>query len=191
MLSFIKKEGKMSAVIPYHRVNVLTGIKSARLIEDAAEYASLIQKAKRPLLVLGPRLLEWSLDGRLLLEYALEIAKTANIPTCATSHVRKKMVELGVKPDSVYDAVEIVNALKDPDWRGVRKEGNHDLVIFFGIRSDLGEQSLSVLKHFAPHLKTMTLCKFYFPHANYSLPNFRKDEQWKDFLDSLVECLKK
>ena len=181
----------MSAVIPYHRVNVLTGIKSARLIEDPAEYDNLIKKAKRPLLVLGPLLLKGSLDGKLLLEYALEIAKAANIPICATSHVRAKLTELGVKPDSVYDAVEIINALKDPDWRGVRKEGNHDLVLFFGIRSDLGEQGLSVLKHFAPHLKTMTLCKYYFPNANYSLPNFRKDEQWKAFLESLVDNLKK
>ncbi|MCK4403149.1 MAG: CO dehydrogenase/acetyl-CoA synthase complex subunit epsilon [Dehalococcoidia bacterium] len=182
----------MSAMIPFHRVNVLTGIKSARLIEDAAEYANLIQKAKRPLWVLGPLLSEWALDGKLLIEYALEIAKAANIPICATAHVKGKMVELGVKPDSVYDAVEIVNALKDPDWRGVKKEGNHDLVIFFGIRSDLEEQCLSVLKHFAfNHLKTMTLDKYYFPHANYSLPNFRKDEQWKAFLEDLISELKK
>jgi acetyl-CoA decarbonylase/synthase complex subunit epsilon len=101
------------------------------------------------------------------------------------------MAELRVKPDSFYDTVEIINALKDPNWRGVKKEGNHDLVLFFGIRSDLGEQGLSVLKHFAPHLKTMTLCKYYFPHANYSLPNFRKDEQWKAFLESLIDNLKK
>ncbi len=181
----------MSAVIPYHRVNVLTGIKSARLIEDAREYANLIQKAKRPLIVLGPRLLEWSLNGKLLLQYALDIAKTINIPICATAQVKGKMVELGVKPDSVYDAVEIVNALKDPDWKGVRKEGNHDLILFLGIRTDLGEQSLSVLKHFAPHLKTMTLCKFYYPHANYSLPNFKKDEQWKGFLEELIANLRK
>jgi acetyl-CoA decarbonylase/synthase complex subunit epsilon len=179
------------SVIPYHRVNVLTGIKSARLIEDAAEYASLILKAKRPLLVLGPLLIKWSLDGKLLLDYALDIAKAANIPICATSHVKAKMAERGVNPDSVYEAVEIINALKDPNWQGVRKEGNHDLVLFFGIRSDLGEQGLSVLKHFAPHLKTMTLCKYYFPHANYSLPNFRKDEQWKAFLESLIDNLKK
>ncbi len=78
-------------VLPLHRVNVLTGTKAARVIEDAEEYASLIQRAKRPLLVLGPRLLESSLDGKLLLEYALEIAKTANIPICATAHVRGKM----------------------------------------------------------------------------------------------------
>ena len=179
------------AVIPFHRVNVLTGIKAARIIEDPSEYAAFIQKAKRPLLILGPLLCEWSLDGKLLIDYALEIAKAADIPICATAHVKAKLTELGVTPDSVYDAVEIANALKDPDWRGVRKEGNHDLVLFFGIRSDLAEQTLSVLKHFAPHLKTMTLCKFYYPNANYYLPNFRKDKQWKAFLEDLIADLKK
>lgn len=175
----------------FHRVNVLTGIKAARIMEDPVGYADLIRKAQRPLLVLGARLLEWSLDGKLLLEYALEIAKTRNIPICATAHVRGKMMELGVEPDSVYDAVEIVNHLKDPEWKGVRKEGNHDLIIFFGIRTDLGEQSLSVLKHFAPHLRTMTLCRYVYPNADYSLPNFRKDDKWKEFLESLIDNLKK
>jgi len=179
------------AQIPFHRVNVMTGIKAARVIEDPSQYASFIQKAKRPLLVLGPLLSEWSLDGKLLIDYALEIAKAANIPICATAQVKAKLTELEVTPDSVYDAVEIANALKDPDWRGVRKEGNHDLVLFFGIRTDLAEQTLSVLKHFAPHLKTMTLCKFYYPNANYSLPNFRKDEKWKAFLEDLIADLKK
>ncbi len=181
----------MSAVLPRHRVNVLTGIKSAKLIEDAAEYADFIKKAKRPLLVIGPLLLESLPDGKLLLEYALDIAKAARIPICATAQTRGKIVELGVQPDSLYDAVEIVNALKDPDWRGVKKEGNHDLVLFFGIRSDLGNQGLSTLKHFAPHLKTMTLCKHYFPHASYSLPNFKKDAKWQEFLESLIADLRK
>jgi acetyl-CoA decarbonylase/synthase complex subunit epsilon len=180
------------AEIPFHRVNVMTGIKSARVIEDPSQYADFIQKAKRPLLVLGPLLSQWSLDGKLLIEYALQIANAANIPICATAQVKAKLTELGVKPDSVYDAVEIANALKDPDWRGVKKEGNHDLVLFFGIRSDLEEQCLSVLKHFAfTHLKTMTLDKYYFPNANYSLPNFRKDKQWKVFLEDLIADLKK
>jgi acetyl-CoA decarbonylase/synthase complex subunit epsilon len=181
----------MSAVIPRHRVNVLTGIKSARLIEDPVEYANLIKKAKRPLLVVGPLLQVSTDDGKILMEYALDIAKAADIPICATAQTKGKIVELGVQPDFVYDTVEIVNALKDPEWRGVRKEGNHDLVIFFGIRSDLGNQSLSTLKHFAPHLKTMTLCKHYFPHANYSLPNFKKDAKWQEFLKSLIADLKK
>ncbi|MCK5181386.1 MAG: hypothetical protein KAQ73_02495, partial [Dehalococcoidia bacterium] len=80
----------MSAVIPRHRVNVLTGIKAARLIEDPVEYANLIKKAKRPLLVVGPLLLTSMADGKLLLEYALDIAKVANIPICATAHTRGK-----------------------------------------------------------------------------------------------------
>lgn len=181
----------MSAIIPRHRVNVLTGIKSAKLVEDPADYANLIKKAKRPLLVVGPLLLASTGEGKVLMEYALDIAKACNIPTCATAQSRGKMVELGVNPDSVYDLVEIVNALKDPDWKGVRKEGNHDLVIFFGIRSDLENQGLSTLKHFAPHLKTMTLCKDYFPHANYSLTNFKKDAKWLGFLEGLVANLKK
>lgn len=192
-----KQEGSelergIKMVIPLHRVNVLTGIKSARVVEDASQYASLIRKARRPLLVLGPLLEQWSLDGRLAIDYALEIARAVNVPLCATATLKGKMVELGAKPDSVYDGVEIVNHLKDPEWSGVRKEGNHDLVIFFGIRSDLEEQLLSVLKHFAfGHLKTMTLDKYYFPHANYSLPNFRKETQWKAFLESLISELGK
>jgi acetyl-CoA decarbonylase/synthase complex subunit epsilon len=181
----------MSAVIPRHRVNVLTGIKSAKLIEDPAEYANLIKKAKRPLLVVGPLLLASTADGKVLMQYALDIAKAGNIPICATAQTRGKMVELGVEPNWVYDVVEIANALKEPSWQGVKKEGNHDLVMFFGIRSDLGNQSLSTLKHFAPHLKTMTLCKHYFPHANYSLPNFKKDAKWLEFLEGLIANLEK
>jgi acetyl-CoA decarbonylase/synthase complex subunit epsilon len=178
-------------VIPLHRVNVLTGTKSGIAIDSAQDYADLIRRAKRPLLVIGPLLLASLPDGKLLLEYALDIAKAAGIPICATAQTKGKIVELGVQPDCVYDVVEIINALKDPDWKGVKKEGNHDLVIFFGIRADLGNQGLSTLKHFAPHLKTMTLCKHYLPHANYSLPNFKKDTDWQEFLEKLIANLKK
>jgi len=177
-------------VMPLHRVNVLTGIKSAIVLDDPSEYAALIKQARRPLLVLGPKLLENPFGEKILLEYALELAKAANMPTCATAHIRAKMMELGVKPDSEYDDVEIINHLKDPQWKGVRKEGNHDLVLFFGIRTDLGNQGLSALKHFAPHLRTMTLCKYVFPNADYSLPNFRNDGVWKAFLEELISSLK-
>jgi CO dehydrogenase/acetyl-CoA synthase epsilon subunit len=43
----------MTMTLPYHRVNVLTGTKAARIIEDASEYAHLIKRANRPLLLLG------------------------------------------------------------------------------------------------------------------------------------------
>ncbi len=178
-----------TGALPFHHVNTLTGTKSARLIEDPGEYAYYIKRANRPLLVIGPRTLTVILGEKLLLEYAVAIAKSGNIPVCATAHTKKKLVELGIEPASSYDIMEILNHLKDPSWKGVKGEGNHDLVLFIGIRTDLATQGLSTLKHFAPHLKTMTLCKYYYPHAGYSLPNYKKDDRWKEFLETLIEKL--
>ena len=39
-------------------------------------------------------------------------------------------MERDVHPDSNYDIIEIINHLQDPEWRGVKKEGNHDLIVF-------------------------------------------------------------
>lgn len=180
----------LAPLMPFHRVNIMTGTKIASLVEDPKEYGRIIKKSERPLLLLGPKLLSIKLGDKFLLDYALEIASAKNIPMCATSHVVSKLRERGVKPDSEYDIMEIINALKRPEWKGVRGEGNHDLVIFFGFRTDIGEQGLSTLKHFAPHLKTMTLCKYFYPNADYSLPNIRKDEKWKEFLEGLIQNLK-
>ncbi len=176
--------------LPYYRVNTARYTKVARVAGEAAEWADLIKKAKRPLLVIGPRALEHKIGDKLHLEYCLELAKAANIPICATAHTRKRILELGVTPESAYDTVEIINALKDPQWKGVRREGNHDLVIFSGIRCDLAERGLATLKHFAPHLKTMALCRFGHPNADYSLPIMRKDEEWRAFPDSLIAALR-
>lgn len=181
---------QLSPILPLHRVNTLTGTRTSRTVEEAKDIVRQIKKAKRPLLVIGPLTTKVILGEKLLIEYAIEIAKAGGIPICATATTKAKLLEYGVKPDSVYDVVEIVNALKDPDWKGVRGEGNHDLVIFLGIRSDLANQGLSTLKHFAPHLSTLTLCKYYYVHADYSLPNLRKDEQWKSILEGIVEGLK-
>ena len=176
--------------VPLHKVNVLTGTKSAKEIDNAEEYAAIIKKAKNPLMVMGPKLCEGCLGDKPLIDYALEIAQAANAPICATANVKGKLVEKDVKPDSEYDTMEILNSLKKPEWKGVKGEGNHDLVLFFGIRTDMANQGLSVLKHYAPHVKTMTLCKYVFANADYSLPNIRKDDKWESFLGELISKLK-
>lgn len=174
--------------VPFFQVNVLTGFKGARVIENPKECADLIRKAKRPLLVIGPRAIEHYIGDKLHLAYCLELAEKVGIPICATAHVKKKMLELGKKPDSVYDVIEIIHFLKFQDWRGVKKEGNHDLVIFSGVRCDLAEQGLSTLKHFAPHLNTMALCRFSHPNADYALP-ILNPEKWKNYWDDLLKKL--
>jgi anaerobic carbon-monoxide dehydrogenase, CODH/ACS complex subunit epsilon len=175
---------------PHHLVNILTGVKGAQEVKDAKPLAQIIKRAARPLLVIGAQALEQSLGGRPFIDYLVEIARAGQIPICATAHTKKRLLELGITPESSYDLLEIINSVKDPAWKGVTGEGCHDLVIFGGVRTDLGNQGLSTLKHFAPHLKTMTLCKYYYPNAAFSLPNFRKDEEWKAFLDALIAALR-
>ena len=176
-------------VMPFHRVNVPTGTKIASIVEDGEQYAALIKKAKRPLLIVGPRCLVNILDGKPLIDWAITIARAAGMPICATAHTKKALLEKGYNPESSYDFVEILNALKNPDWKGVKGEGNHDLVLLLGIRTDLASAGLSTLKHYAPHLKTMTLCRYYFPNSDYSMPNFRKEDKWLEFLNAMIQNL--
>lgn len=179
----------MAATIAYHHVNVLTGIKTAKEVAEAEALATTIDKAERPLFVLGGSFIDYSLDGKPLVEYMIKLARAGKMPVVATAHTELALTRYGVVPENSYDAVELLNRLKDPDWKGVKKEGNHDLVVFLGFRTDFGNQSLSVLKHFAPHLKTMTLCKYYYPNADFSLGNIRKDEQWAQLLNDLIAKL--
>lgn len=174
---------------PYHRINVLTGLKGATVTKDSEQYANIIKTARRPLMVVGARIMASNGLERTLGDYVLDIADSREIPICATAESRKYLVALGWMPESTLDFIEIVNHLKKKRWKGLLGQGNHDLVIFAGIRSDLLEQGLSTLKHFAPHLKTMTMDNHVLPHANYSLPNWHKGKQWKKFLDGLVEAL--
>jgi len=173
-------------VKPYWNVNILTGSKTARIIDDPAQWADIIKKAIRPLYILGPDTVDRNIGERLFLDYCLDVAKAGKLPICATGHVRKKMLERDIRPDSNYDIIEIINHLQDPKWQGVKKEGNHDLILFSGVRCDLAERGLATLKHFAPHLKTMALCRFSHPNADYALPVIRKDSKWQEYFEILI-----
>jgi acetyl-CoA decarbonylase/synthase complex subunit beta len=176
----------MAATTAYHHVNVMTGLKAAKELTEAQAVVDTITKAERPLLILGGSNINYLLNEKPLVEYLIKLSRAGKIPMVATADTKLALTRYGVKPESTYDAVEIVHRLKDPEWKGVLKEGNHDLVMFCGFRSDLGTNALSVLKHFAPHLKTLTLCKYYYPNADFSLTNIRKDEQWAQLLEEVI-----
>ncbi|MBS3942984.1 MAG: CO dehydrogenase/acetyl-CoA synthase complex subunit epsilon [Dethiobacter sp.] len=176
-------------VMPYYKVNVLTGTKAAKVIADPAEGAAIIDRAKNPLYIFGPEVIATPVGDKLLIDYALKIAKARDIPICATAHVKKKMLEQGVVPDSTYDIIEIIHFLKDKEWSGVRGKGYHDLVLFTGVRCDLAERGLATLKHFAPHLKTYAICRRSHPNADFALPVIVKEEKWRDYLAGLIGAL--
>jgi acetyl-CoA decarbonylase/synthase complex subunit epsilon len=150
--------------------------------------AKLIKKAKRPLFV-GGSLLLGDLNGKPLIDYAMEIAKASKMPVVAVAHTKKKFLENGFHPTASMPVINLVDRLKDPEWKGVKGEGQHDLVVFMGVLYYMGSQGLSTLKHFAPHLTTITICRFFHPNANFSFGNM-DDKKWTESLNTLIKNLK-
>jgi acetyl-CoA decarbonylase/synthase complex subunit epsilon len=165
-------------VIPW-QPTVIAGPKQALLVTpETAEM--MIQKAKRPLLVIGPLINDSPAQA-----LSTKIAEKWDIPIVSTGAAFKSLNEAGVQ-SRAYGLVEIVNLLKDPDWEGVNGDGQHDLVLFVGVIYYMGSQGLSTLKHFAPHIKTLTLCRFFHSNADASFPNM-KDEEWFKYLEKLAK----
>ncbi|HOI40708.1 MAG: CO dehydrogenase/acetyl-CoA synthase complex subunit epsilon [Veillonellaceae bacterium] len=163
-------------IIPY-QPTVIAGPKQALLVTpETAEL--MIKNSKRPLFILGPLVKEEP-----LLSFATNIAEKWNLPVVTTADAYKPFNDKGLNPKS-YGVVEIVNLLKDPEWKGLDGKGSYDLVIFLGCIYYIGSQGLSTLKHYAPHLKTLTICKFFHSNADASFPNM-KDEEWFKFLGKM------
>jgi acetyl-CoA decarbonylase/synthase complex subunit epsilon len=163
-------------VIPW-QPTVIAGPKQALLVTPETA-KMMLKKAKRPLLVLGPLSKEEP-----LLTHSIEIAKKWDLPIVTTADTFKVFSEKNVETKP-YGVVEILNLLKDPEWSGVKGEGQHDLVIFIGGIYYMASQGLSTLKHFAPHLKTLTLCKYFHSNADASFPNMN-DGEWSIYLEKM------
>ena len=163
-------------VIPW-QPTVIAGPKQALLVTPETA-KMMMKKAKRLLLVIGPLAKEEP-----LLTHSIEIAEKWDLPVVTTADTFKIISERNVETKS-YGTVEILNLLKDPEWKGLRGEGQHDLVIFVGGIYYMASQGLSTLKHFAPHLKTLTLCKYFHSNADASFPNMN-DEEWSKYLEKM------
>jgi len=165
-------------IIPW-QPTVIAGPKQALLVTpETAEM--MLQKAKRPLMIIGPLI-----NNTPVQDLATRIAQKWDIPIVSTGDAFKSLSEAGIESKS-YGVVEIINLLKDPDWKGIDGLGQYDLVVFIGVIYYVGSQGLSTLKHFAPHLKTLTICRFFHSNADASFPNM-KEEEWYKYLEKLAE----
>ena len=82
---------------------------------------------------------------------------------------------------------------RDPNWRGIDGNGNHDTVIFFGILYYYASQMLSCLKNFAlnPLIRTISIDKYYHPNARFTFPNIESDEEYKKIIEKVVKLVKR
>nr|WP_048060546.1 CO dehydrogenase/acetyl-CoA synthase complex subunit epsilon [Methanothermus fervidus] len=143
-------------------------------------FKSMLKRFDRPLLVAGPLVIENS-----VLDLVINIIKRWNLPVVATANTYKFFAEKNVEAKA-YGLVEIVNLLQDKQWKGLDGKGQYNLVIFIGCNYNVLLQCLSSLKHFAPHIKTITICKHYYPNAYASFPNM-DNRRWLKYLKKILE----
>lgn len=169
----------------------VTSTRKAKVIASPEVAISLIQKAHRPILVVGSAVSKIDWDGRKLIDCVIELARKTGIPLIATSpSVNNELLKRNYKPTSVMSLMEIGSKLVDPEWAGIDGEGSHDMVLFLGIPYYMGYEVLSALKSFAANLITVNLDNMYNPNSNWSLPNISVKE-WINFITGIAQKLER
>jgi acetyl-CoA decarbonylase/synthase complex subunit epsilon len=172
---------------PWQKAEI-AGPKKALLILKPEVVAAMVKKAKRPLIVVGHLAAEdYSEDARMI-DYAIRIGNTAGIPVVATAHVVGEFIKRGFDSAAHMTAMDIGERLADSEWNGLDGNGPYDLALFMGLPYYMEFVILSGLKHFSTNLKTISLDRFYNPHASWSFPNL-SIKDWKDNLEIIVNKL--
>jgi len=177
----------MAAAEPWQTAEI-PGPKKALVITKPEVVASMVKKAKRPILIVGHKAAETDFEDKKLIDYMIELAKKADIPIVATAHIIGEFLKRDYQPAGWMPVVDIGNRLVDPEWNGLDGEGLYDLALFVGLPYYMEWTILSGLKHFAPNLKTITLDNVYQPHASWSFPNMSVKD-WVKNLKVIIEKL--
>ncbi len=166
----------------------IPGPKKASLIIKPDIADAMIRRARRPIMIVGHGILEYEVEGRKLIDCLIELSKRGKIPVVATASTTREFLNRGFSPAAMMPAVDIGNRLTDPSWKGLDGKESYDLAIFVGLPYYMEWTILSGLKHFAPHVKTMTLDCVYQPNASWSFPN-STIKNWAVNLTCIIENL--
>jgi acetyl-CoA decarbonylase/synthase complex subunit epsilon len=166
----------------------IAGPKKALVIIKPEVAAAMIKRAKRPILIVGYLATKTEKDTGKMIEYAIRLNKATGIPIVATAHTIQEFVKQGFQTSIQMSAMDIGNRLKDPTWNGLDGKGSYDVAVFMGLPYYMEFVILSGLKHFSRNLKTITLDRYYNPHATWSFPNL-KVEEWNKSFETIINKL--
>ncbi len=178
----------MSATAEPWQTAEIAGPKKALLILKPEIVAAMIKKAKRPILVVGHHAMdEYSSDVKMI-DNAINLSKTAGIPMVATAHSIKEYISHNFQPAGSMSAMEIGSRLADSEWKGLDGKGPYDLALIMGLPYYMEFVILAGLKHFSTNLKTISLDRFYNPHATWSFPNLSV-RNWSENFQAMLSKL--
>jgi acetyl-CoA decarbonylase/synthase complex subunit epsilon len=164
------------------------GPTKALVITKPEVVFAMVKKAKRPILVVGHEAIDIDVGKEKLIDYTIRLAKTGHIPVVATAHIVGEFIKRGFPPAAWMPAVDITNRLQDSGWKGLDGKGQYDVALFTGLPYYMQWILFSTLKHFALNLKTISLDRFYQPHATWSFPNMSLKD-WNENLEVILSKL--
>ena len=183
-----RKVPKMSVKAEPWQKAEIAGPQKALLILKPEVVVAMVKRAKRPILVVGHLAAEEYSDSVKMIDYAIRIGETTGIPIVATANMTNEFLKKAFQPAGWMSAMDIGNRLKDPEWNGLDGKGQYDLVLFMGLPYYMQFVILAGLKHFAVNLKTLSLDRYYNPHASWSFPNLSVTD-WSKSLETILTRL--
>jgi len=169
---------------PWQKAEI-AGPKKALLILKPEVVVAMVKRATRPILIVGHHAAEDYSDDVKMIDYAICMSKAAGVPVVATAHVTTEFIKRGFQPAGWMSAMDIGSRLTDPEWRGLDGEGPYDLALFMGLPYYMQFVILAGLKHFSRNVKTISLDRFYNPHATWSFPNL-SIKDWNESFEIIV-----
>ena len=178
----------MSAKAEPWQTAEIAGPKKALLILKPEVVVAMVKRAKRPILIVGHHAAEGYSDDIKMIDYAIRMSKAAGIPVVATAHTVSEFIKRGFESAAFMPVMDIGNRLTDPGWKGLDGKGPYDLALFMGLPYYMEFVILAGLKSFSANLKTISLDRFYNPHATWSFPNLSVKD-WNGSFEIIVNKL--
>jgi len=176
----------MTMTVPWQTGNIV-GPKNALLL-NPEHCARLLKATKRPLIVVGANATKPSVGLPDLNEYVLHLAKAMNAQIVASPTLQSRFQSTDGTQVFSMGLEDLTNRLKDKQWKGFDGRGRYDYVLLIGGVYYFESQMLATLKHFAPHVKTVSLDRFYQPNASFSFPSMDVD-RWREGLNMITQEL--
>ena len=176
----------MTMAVPWQTGNIV-GPKNALLL-NPEHCARLLKAAKRPLIVVGAHATKPSVGLPNLTEYVVHLARGMNAQIAASPTIQSQLSSPGGAQVFSLGIEDLTNRLRDKQWKGFDGKGGYDYVLMIGGVYYFESQMLATLKHFAPHVRTVSLDRFYQPNATFSFSNMDLGK-WKEGLDAMIEEL--
>jgi acetyl-CoA decarbonylase/synthase complex subunit epsilon len=172
---------------PWQKAEI-AGPKKALLIMKPEVVSAMLTRAKRPILIVGHHAAEGDAEYTHTIAHMIRLSTATDAPIIATAHTAKIFIDKGFHPAAIMSAMEIGDRLKDSEWQGLDGQGAYDLALFIGLPYYMQFLILSGLKHFSTNLRTISLDRYYNPHASWSFPNL-KVKEWQQHFETILNKL--